>query len=102
MTDSNVRCSSCGGGEGLYLITAGSPGTDFPGRTLLYCGDCRARNHQLIDISLPIDLVTPDLFASLYELGRTGSDPETAIEIVFGKPDRELQARLEAILAVES
>jgi len=52
----------------------------------------------MIDVSLPIRLLTPEVFASLYRTGKTASDPETAIRIAFGRSDPELQAEIESIM----
>ena len=52
----------------------------------------------MIDVSLPLSLLTPDIFRQLYVMGKTESDPATAIDIVFGGPDSILQRELEAII----
>jgi hypothetical protein len=53
----------------------------------------------MIDVSLPLSLLTPDLFASLYILGKTKSDPEIAVGLAFGKMDMDLVARVQGILS---
>jgi hypothetical protein len=94
-----VTCSSCGGTRDLHFVTCGIAGSDIPGRTLVYCSDCRSDRHHMIDVSLPISLLTPDLFASLYSVGKTQSDPEVAVGLAFGKLDLDLVARVQGILS---
>lgn len=96
--NSVVDCSNCNGVEDLYFVTCGDPGSDFPGRTLVYCAHCRREKFTMIDISLPLSLLTPDIFRQLYVMGKTESDPATAIDIVFGRSERALQWELEAII----
>lgn len=93
-----ISCSNCSGAEDLHLITSGAPGSDFPGRTLVYCARCRQEKSETLDVSLPLPLLTRDIFLGLYDMGKTASDPETAIKIVFGEPDAALQRELEAII----
>jgi hypothetical protein len=93
-----VRCSNCGGTEDLHFITLGAAGSDFQGRTLVYCAPCRQDKGEAIDVSLPLQLLTPEIFRDLYAMGKTASHPEMAIDIVFGKPDAILQRELEAII----
>lgn len=97
--DTAVNCSSCGGARDLHLVTCGIAGGDIPGRILVYCSDCRSDRHHMIDVSIPIPLLSPNLFASLYSLGKTESDPEIAIELAFGKLDMNLIARVQQILS---
>lgn len=96
---SSVNCSSCGGKGDLYFVTCGQAGSDSPGRTLVYCAACRKERHQMIDVSIPLSLLTPDLFLDLYRLGKTTSSPDTAVELVFGKPVDEISRAAEAILS---
>jgi len=64
----------------------------------VYCASCRREKFTTIDVSLPLSLLTPEIFRELYAMGKTGSDPRIAIDIVFGKSDRALQRELEAII----
>lgn len=97
----SVNCSSCGGDNDLYLVTVLIFGDDVPGRVLLYCLRCREERRQHIDVSIPLALVTPKLFAELYRRGKTASDPATAIDIVFGKRNEALQDRLTEIMQID-
>lgn len=96
--NNDVLCSNCSGSDDLHFITSGAPGSDFPGRTLVYCARCRQDKSETLDVSLPLPLLTPEIFRGLYAMGKTASDPETAINIVFGKADADLQRELEAII----
>lgn len=64
------------------------------GRVLVNCNDCRNRDVPIL-VSIPLELVDEDLFVELYRLGYTESEPETAVEIVFGeeRPDLAAKAR---------
>jgi len=85
-----AKCSSCGSSRDLHLVTAPySPESD-EGRTLVYCLACRNESNILFGVSIPIELVTPDVFLHLYRLGKTSSQPDTAVEIVFGEIDQRL------------
>ncbi len=94
----SVKCSNCAGTDDLHFITSGVPGSDFPGRTLVYCARCRQDKFETLDVSLPLPLLTPEIFRGLYSMGKTASCPEAAIDIVFGMPDKTLQRELEAII----
>ena len=84
-TDCDVQlCSNCAATNDLYLVTCGTPGSDTPGRTLLYCPDCRSANNHMIDVSWPRALLTRESFLDLYRLGKTESDPSMAVKLVFG------------------
>ena len=84
-TDCDVQlCSNCAATNDLYLVTCGTPGSDFPGRTLLYCPDCRLANNHMIGVSWPRALLTRESFLDLYRLGKTESDPSMAVKLVFG------------------
>jgi hypothetical protein len=95
---SAVSCSRCGGSRDLHFVTCGEPGGDFPGRALVYCSDCRKGMHHMIDVSLPLSQLTPEIFLNLYRLGKTESNPESAIKIAFGKDNEHLAHAVEAIL----
>lgn len=83
-----LSCSACSSTEDLHLVLAGvGPGSEAHGKVLLYCAQCRTHETKAaeFDTSIPIAVVTPELFVRLYEIGRTSSSPETASEIVFGQ-----------------
>jgi hypothetical protein len=94
----SVHCSRCGGNEDLYFVTCRELGDSSLGRILVYCQSCRSEMQQIIDISVPLTLVTKDLFLSLYRLGKTASDPMTSVNIVFGIQDHRLQSEVEKII----
>lgn len=91
-------CSRCGGVEDLHLVTIPeSSGPGQVGRLLLYCWTCRGERGSF-GVSIPVDLVTPELCAWLYRSGRTRSDPEIATTIAFGRATPELATKLRQIL----
>jgi|JI10StandDraft_1071094.scaffolds.fasta_scaffold159803_2 hypothetical protein len=104
MGGESVRCSGCGGAEVLHVVTAGFiPGERQPGRLLVYCGDCRRRQWErpptpgpgyAYDVSIPIELVTPQLFLRLYETGWTASSMETASRLVFGRVPASVRRKM--------
>lgn len=93
------RCSNCAGTRDLYFVTNGTQGGDFPGRTMIYCAQCRKEKPGNLDISLPIELLTTELFKGLYRLGKTETDPQMAIQVVFGQAIPSLQKELNEILS---
>ena len=93
-----ISCSSCGGVEDLHLVTYRYEEGTFSGRVLVYCLNCRSAKGHMIDVSIPLALVTPELFFSLYELGKTESDPEFAVSLVFSRQDPDLVRRIESVL----
>ena len=82
-------CSNCSSKDDLHLVTLGRG----MGRTLVYCPRCRS------GVSIPLSIVTEDLFIDLYKLGKTTSNPPSAIKVVFGLELPELQRKLERILS---
>ena len=92
------QCSNCAGTRDLYFVTNGTQGGDFPGRTMNYCVQCRKEKSGNLDISLPIELMTTELFKGLYKLGKTETDPQMAIKVVFGQAIPSLQKELYEIL----
>jgi hypothetical protein len=42
--------------------------------------------------------VTPEIFYDLYELGKTESEPETAVSLAFGRKDLDLTQRIQRSL----
>ncbi len=95
------RCSNCAGTRDLYFVTNGTQGGDFPGRTIIYCAQCRKEKPGNLDISLPISLLTTDLFKGLYIMGKTETDPKMAVKIAFGQAIPTLQGELERMLELK-
>ena len=87
-------CSSCGKSERLHLITCAGPGAKEPGRTLVYCWQCRRERPNYIDVSIPISLLTEDLLIGLYASGKTTSDPSTVVEVILGLRSTPLVEKL--------
>jgi hypothetical protein len=53
---------------------------------LVYGYGCRRSEYgDLVDVSIPLALVAPQLVATLYRTGRTTSDPKHAAQIAFGR-----------------
>lgn len=95
------QCSNCAGTRDLYFVTNGTQGGDFLGRTMIYCFQCRKERPGNLDISLPIELLTTDLFKGLYILGKTETDPKMAIQMAFGQAIPILQKELERVLELK-
>ena len=95
------RCSNCSGTRDLYFVTNGTQGGDFPGRTMVYCAKCRKEKSGNLDISIPVSLLTTDLFKGLYIMGKTETEPQMAIQIAFGKAIPILQNELERVLELK-
>lgn len=93
-----VNCSRCGEEGDLHFVTCGEAGGSNAGRALVYCAQCRRDMKQHIDISLPLKLMTSELLLSLYRLGKTDSDPEMAIEMVFGEINELLVKEASSIM----
>lgn len=88
-------CSRCGGNTDLHLVTI--PYEDRPGasgRVLLYCWTCRS-DAKSLGVSIPLGLVTDNIFIWLYTSSRATSDPDIAAALVFGKARPELAAILQ-------
>jgi len=79
------RCSRCGDGRDLHLVTALIWEPEVPGRVLVYCVDCRTELAHKLGVSLPLDEVDVETFVELYREGKTASAPDMAAEIVFGE-----------------
>lgn len=91
MSGKNVLgCSSCGETKDLYLVTKRFEDSSKEGRILLYCTKCREEKGHNLGISIPLEEVTREVFLDLYIQGETQSDPETAVEIVFGDSEHDL------------
>lgn len=52
------------------------------GRLLVYCARCREEMRP--DISIPMELMSGELFLKLYKQGFTSSAPDMAAKMVFG------------------
>jgi hypothetical protein len=87
-------CSNCGCRERLHLVTCAGPGADEPGRTLVYCNQCRADKPLMIDVSIPIGLLTEELLIGLYATGKTTSDPNTVVGLILGLEDTSITEKL--------
>ena len=97
-----VKCSRCDNPENLHLVTVPyEPGSE-PGRLMLYCADCRSELRSHLAVSIPSELVTPELFLGLYRLGKTRSEPHTACEIAFGKEDQRIIQQASELLAQQN
>lgn len=97
--DQPVKCSRCGGSLDLYVVSCGGAGSQSSGRMLVYCAPCRKEMSSYIDVSMPMSLMTPALLIALYQMGKTTSDPQTAVEIIFGQHHPSLVRDLNAIIA---
>ena len=76
-------CSSCGAGDDLHLVTLLYDHSTSCGRILLYCFACRTSKRNF-DVSIPIEIVSSEVFEKLYTLGKSESDKGMAYSIVFG------------------
>ncbi|CAH1220985.1 hypothetical protein ISS312_02041 [Alteromonas mediterranea] len=85
----------------MYFVTNGTQGDDFPGRMVIYCAQCRKERPGNLDISLPIALLTTDLFKGLYIMGKTETDPQMAIQMAFGQAMLILKKELEGVLELK-
>jgi hypothetical protein len=52
----------------------------------------------MLDVSMPIELVTRETLVGMYELGKTTSDPETFLDLILGVQDPELMRQLAAAM----
>lgn len=77
------KCSSCGADEDLHLVTLLYEKSVSCGRILLYCLACRTSKRNF-DVSIPIEIVSNEVFEKLYALGKSESDKGAARYIVFG------------------
>ena len=100
------RCSRCGSGRDLHLVTAQLWEPEGPGRILVYCVECRTELAHMLGVSLPLEEVDVEAFVGLYRKGKTASAPDMAAEIVFGEvlPDAVEGAKeiLDAVLTNDS
>ena len=84
----DVPCSSCNE-TAEWVVAYSYDGERAPGRILAYCTRCRREKEQSVLVSIPIELVSDEVFVALYREGFTESVPDYASEIVFGveRPD---------------
>ena len=92
------KCSRCGGGGELALVTLRYSRHAPGGRILVYCSRCREDFAPWIGVCIALDAVTDEVFLGLYRTGKTESDPATAVEIVFGKDRHDLVSAATLIL----
>lgn len=95
------RCSRCGSGGELALVTLRYSSHAPAGRILVYCPRCRADFARHIGVHIALDAVTDEIFLGLYRTGNTGSDPATAVDIVFGKDRHDLVSAATLILRTD-
>ena len=101
MIRTSQRCSSCGGVEQLFLVTALIFGEDTPGRLLWYCRPCRYKvqaSERSLEVAIPLELVDEHVFVRLYELKLTASSPPQACEIVFGEVNERIARRAQGFV----
>jgi len=53
---------------------------------------------DLIDVDIPIEMVSHAVFLDLYRKGSVSSDPLTTVEMVFGKVDPDLVKQAQSLL----
>ena len=53
----------------------------------------------MLDVSLPIELVTMDVLVGLYAVGKTASDPEIVVESILGLVDHRVAAELRSAMS---
>jgi hypothetical protein len=94
-----VKCSRCGSKSPLNLVSLRYNTEDEAGRLLVYCAKCRNDFSSQIDINIPLDSVSDEVFIDLYPTNKTSADPITAAEIVFGTANRELVQAAQMYLA---
>jgi hypothetical protein len=91
-------CSNCSGRHKLHVVTCAGPGADEPGRILVYCSSCRTDHQHMLDVSMPIELLSRTALVGLYRCGKTVSDPKIMAETILGLDDPALVDELELIL----
>lgn len=100
--DWNPSCSNCNAPRRLHLVTCAGPGADEPGRLLVYCPSCRQDKAHMLDVSIPLELVSRELLLALYMTGKTESDPAMVVDHILGLSDSTIVADLEAALAARA
>jgi len=96
----DVKCSRCGSQRDLALITQRYSPNCQSGRILIYCSSCIDDYKRNIHLTIPLSEVDDESFLAIYKKDLSGSDPETAVEIVFGKPVPGLVRKAEQLLRV--
>ena len=94
-------CSRCGSSINLNLVILPYLVESPSGRVLVYCDQCREDYKGYIGKSISLEKVSKKTFLELYRSGLTTSDPQTAVEIVFGKEDFELIHEATRLLSVQ-
>ena len=93
----NITCSACGRKtNNLHLVTIPYDEQSLGGRVLIYCYDCRQSKQHIVDLCIPLQMVTSSFLIKLYSLGRTNSD----VNAVLSKlkiDDKTLLQKLEKI-----
>ena len=93
----NIICSACGRKtNNLHLVTIPYDERSLGGRVLIYCYDCRHSKQHIVDLCIPLQMVTSSFLIKLYSLGRTNSD----VNAVLSKlkiDDKTLLQKLEKI-----
>ncbi len=56
----------------------------------------------MIEVSVPIELLSTELIIELYRLGKTASDPNTVLSLILGIEDPNLASRMEAAQPIRS
>lgn len=52
----------------------------------------------MLDVSMPMELVTRETLIGLYVNGKTSSDPEIVLDLILGVRDPDLIGQLKAAL----
>ena len=52
----------------------------------------------MLDVSMPMELVTREALIGLYVSGKTSSDPEILLDLILGVRDPDLVVQLKAAL----
>jgi hypothetical protein len=73
-----VKCSRWGSKSPLNLVSLRYNTEDESGRLLVYCPKCSNDFSSQIDINIPLDNVTDEVFIDLYRTNKTSADPITA------------------------
>ncbi len=101
-----ASCSRCGEtgsnaqdhGKRLSLVTIPRGGGQGGGRVLVYCQGCWTEMASQIGEVIPMEMVSPSVFLDLYRTGKTGSDPFTACELVFGRVEPDLVREAQTLM----
>jgi hypothetical protein len=91
-------CSRCGSTANLALVTIRYIEGEGPGRVLVYCPSCRTDFADSIGVTIPLGSLTSEAFLDLYRTKKTSSDPDIAVQIVFGEERPELISEASRLL----